>query len=97
MTTINQNQLYQFIVRKVGAELDAREAKELGLNEEYTKAVEDLDIEELDIDDVIDNKDLYEQFATLYVEDKERKQEAKDKETEKEEQRKVQDKNEAGD
>ena len=96
MTTINQNQLYQFIVRKVGAELDAREAKELGLNEEYTKAVEDLDLEELDIDDVIDNKDLYEQFATLYVEDKERKQEAKDKETEKEEQRKVQDKNEAG-
>lgn len=96
MTSINQNQLYQFIVRKVGTELDAREAKELGIDKEYTSAVEDLDIDELDIDEVLDNKDLYEQFATLYVEEKDKKQVAKDKETEKEEQRKVQDKNEAG-
>ena len=96
MTSINQNQLYQFIVRKVGAELDAKEAKELGIDKEYTGAVEDLDIDELDIDDILDNENLYEQFATMYVEEKEQKTAVKDKEQEKEEQIAVASKNKAG-
>ena len=96
MTTISNNQLYHFIVSKIDSELDAKEAKSLGIEKEFQGAIEDLDIEEIQINEIMNDKDLYEQFATLYVEEKEQKSEAKDKEKQKEEQIAVKDKNEAG-
>ena len=96
MTTVNTRQLYQFIQNKVGNTLTQKEAQKLGLEKEYTEASLEQEVDEIQIDDIIEDKDLYAQFATLYVEDKEKAQEAKDKEKEKEEQNKVQDKNEAG-
>jgi hypothetical protein len=96
MTTVNTQQLYQFIQKKVGNTLNQKEALKLGLEKEYTEASLVLEVDEIDIDDIIEDKDLYAQFATLYVEDKEKTQSAKDEEKEKEEQNKVQEKNEAG-
>ena len=98
MTNINPQQLYQFVQQKVGTSLDKREAKELGIQDEYNEALvdADIDVDEIEIDDILEDKDLYAQFATLYVEEKEKAQEAKDKETEKEEQTRVTDKNETG-
>ena len=96
MTTVNTQQLYQFIQNKVGNTLTQKEALKLGLEKEYNDVSLDLDVEEIDIDDIIEDKDLYAQFATLYVEDKEKTQSTKDEEKEKEEQNKVQEKNEAG-
>ena len=96
MTTVNTQQLYQFIQKKVGNTLTQKEALKLGLNKEYNETSLELDVDEIDIDDIIEDKDLYAQFATLYIEDKEKTQAAKDEEKEKEEQNKVQDKNEAG-
>ncbi len=96
MTTISNYQLYHFISKKIGSELDAREAKALGLEKEYLDATEDLDVEELLIDEILDNNDLYEQFATLYTTEKEQKTQAKDKEQEKEEETQVKEKNNTG-
>ena len=96
MTTVNTQQLYQFIQNKVGNTLTQKEALKLGLEDEYTEKSLDLEVDEINIDDIIGDKDLYAQFATLYVEDKEKAQSTKDEEKEKEEQNKVQEKNEAG-
>ena len=95
-TNINANVLKQFIFKTIGTDLTSREALKLGIEDEYAAAVEELDENNLDIDDILDNTDLYEQFATLYVTEKEQKAEAKDKEQEKEEQAQVKNKNNAG-
>lgn len=95
-TSINANVLKNFIIKTVGNELTAKEAQKLGVEDEYQAAVEELDVNTLDIDDIIQDTDLYEQFATLYVTEKEQEAEAKDKEQEKEEQTQVKDKNGAG-
>ena len=96
MTNINSQQLYQFVSSKIGNSLTLNEAVKLGVNKEYIETSLELDVDEIDIDEILEDKDLYAQCATLYVEDKEKAQEAKDKDKEKEEQEKVQDKNEAG-
>ena len=95
-TIINQNQLKSFILDKIGTKLDKQEAEKLNLKNEYSELAEDIDVEELEIDDVLDNENLYEQFAVLYTEEKEQKQSVKDLEKEKEEQTKVKDKNKSG-
>ena len=95
-TNINTNILKNFVLKTVGADLTAKEAQKLGVENEFYDAAEELDVNTLDIDEVLQNKDLYEQFATLYVAEKEQKAEAKDKEQEKEEQIAVTSKNEAG-
>ena len=51
----------------------------------------------LELDEIVNNEDLYSQFATLYVQDQEKKAEAKSEEQEKEEQTKVSNENGAGD
>ena len=48
----------------------------------------------MDLDEILDNEDLYEQFATMYVEEKDKEAEV-DSEKEKEEAAKVQDKGES--
>ena len=92
----NINLIKQFILDKVGTTLTRSEAQELGIQQEYNNLAEELDVNNIDFDDVIDNKDLYAQFATLYNEETEKEATAKDKEQEKEEQLQVKDKNNAG-
>ena len=88
--------LKTFVRDKVDVRMDKREAQELGLEKEFAEATEDIDATELEIDDILADEDLVAKFAVMQQTEENKKQEAKDKETEKEEQRKVQDKNEAG-
>lgn len=95
-TNINASQLKTFILEKVGDKLNANEAQKLKITEEYNNLAEELDQTEIHFEDIVQDGDLYEQFAVLYTEEKEQDTAAKDKEAEKEEQNKVQDKNQAG-
>ena len=94
-TNINTNILKQFILKTVGNDLTSKEAQKLGFEQEFSRATEELDVNTLDLDDIVQDNDLYEQFATLYTTEKEQKAQAKDKEQEKEEQTTVKDKNNA--
>ena len=63
-----------------------------------TEKFNEADVDEnnyIDIDEIIDDKNLYEKFAALYVEEHEKASEAKDEEKQKEEQTKVKDKSDA--
>ena len=94
---INSNLLKNFIVQTIGDnKIHKNHAQYQGIKtEDFIEA--DLDEDNyLDLDEILDNDDLYKQYATLYVNDLEKKQEAKDKETEKEEQNQIKDKNKAG-
>ena len=95
-TNINTSLLKTFILEKVGDTLNADEAQKLKITDEYENIAEELDQTEIHFEDIVQDEDIYEQFATLYIEEKEQKAAAKDKEAEKEEQNKVQDKNQAG-
>ena len=88
--------LKRFIRDKVDVRMDKREAQELGVQKEFAEAIDDVDTNELEIDDILENEDLVAKFAVMQQTEENKKQEAKDKETEKEEQRKVQDKNDTG-
>ena len=68
-TNINSSDLRNFIIKNINNKLDYREAKELDIEDEYNAVAEELDTVEIDIDDIIDNKDLYEQFAIMYTTD----------------------------
>ncbi len=96
-TNINANVLQNFIIKTVGVDkLTANTAEKFGIDAEK---FEEANIDEndfLDLDEIIKDTDLYEQFATLYVQDQDKKESAKDKEQEKEEQITVKDKNGAG-
>ena len=96
-TNINANVLQNFIIKTVGVDkLTANTAEKFGIDAEK---FEEANIDEndfLDLDEIIKDTDLCEQFATLYVQDQDKKDAAKDKEQEKEEQITVKDKNGAG-
>ena len=93
---IDLNVLKRFIREKVDVRMDKREAQELGVQKEFAEAIDDVDTNELEIDDILADDDLVAKFAVMQQAEENKKQEAKDKETEKEEQRKVQDKNDTG-
>ncbi len=94
-TNINTQSLKKFIMQtlNVGQKLDSMEAKKLGVLDEYNNAVGQDEID-ISVEDVLDNEDLYAQFATMYTAEIEKNNEV-DKEKEKEEQNKVNEKNEA--
>ncbi len=91
-TNVNLNVLKDFITDKLGGDkLTKHQAQKLDID--YNDFIKG-DIDEnsfLDLDEIIDSKDLYSKFATLYTEETNKKAEAKDKEKEKEEQSKVPD------
>ena len=91
-TNINANVLKNFIVKTIGAEkLTQSQAQKYDINaDKYTEANTDENAY-LDLDEILDNEDLYEQFATMYVEEQD-KESAVDAEKEKEEENKVKDK-----
>ena len=94
---INASVLKNFIVKTIGADkLTAKHAQDYNIGKnEFNEANKD-ENNYLELDEILENSDLYEQFATLFVEDCEKKAEAKDSEKEKEENTKVKDKNGAG-
>lgn len=95
-TNINSNLIKTYILNTVGNQLTQKEAQGLGLEDEFASVTEELDVNALDFDDIVQNDELYEQFAVLYTTEKEKEAEAKDKEKQKEEQISVKDKNGAG-
>lgn len=94
--SINPNVLKNFIVKTIGADFTAKDAQKLGMQKEFSEATEAIDENELDLNDVLQDQGLYEQFATLYNAEQDKKAGAKDKEQEKEEQKSVKNKDGAG-
>ncbi len=95
-TNINANILKNFIVKTIGADkLTRNEAQKYDINaNKYAEA----NIDEnnyLELDEILQDSDLYAQFATMYVDAQEEKAEAADEEKQKEEALKVQDKGES--
>lgn len=92
-THINANILKNFIVKTIGSDkLSESKSRDFEVDSKEFKAANDNDNNYLEIDEIINDKDLYEQFATMFVEEQE-KQDATDSEKEKEEKNKVKDKN----
>ena len=89
-TNINANDLRKFIQNNLHIrELSREQAVKYDIKaDKFTEA--DIDEnDELNIDELMEDKDLYAKFAALYVEEQEKETEAKDKEKEQEEQTKV--------
>lgn len=94
--SVNPNVLKNFLVNNLGIrKLDQNQAQKYDIDADKYAEV-DQDENGIDIDEILNDSDLYEQFATLYVEEKDKKAEAKDAEKEKEEANKVDEKNGAG-
>ena len=94
---INPNVLKTFIVKTIGANhLTATSAQKFGVDENKFKEANADENIYLDLDEIIKDDDLFNQFAVMYNEEKDQKAVTKDKEQEKEEQVAVQDKNGAG-
>ena len=88
---INANVLKNFIVKTIGSEkLTQAQAQKVDIDaNKYTEANVDENAY-LDLDEIMDDKDLYEQFATMYIEEQDKETEA-NAEKEKEEEAKVKD------
>ena len=90
-TNINANVLKNFIVKTIGADkLTQNQAQKYDIDgNKYVEA------NKVELDEILQDSDLYEQFATMYVEEQDKDKAAADKEKEKEEAAKVQDKGES--
>ena len=93
---INTTLLKNFFIQKVGDTMTRNEAQKLGLDDKFEEAVDELDVNELDFDDIVDNNELYEQFAVMYTNEQEKKVQAKGEDQKKEEQMQIKGKNKAG-
>ena len=95
-TNINANVLENFIVKTIGAnKLTKNEAQRYDIDaNKYTEANKDENAY-LELDEILDDKDLYEQFATMYVEEKDKEAATKSEEQKKEEETQVKDKGES--
>lgn len=94
---ISDTAFKNFFIKEVGADkISHDKAKSLGISEDKFEEANENDNNYIEINEVIEDKDLYAQFASMYIEEQEAKAEEKDKEKEKEEQNKVKDKNGAG-
>ena len=95
-TNINANVLKNFIIKTVGADkLTRNEAQKYDID---ANKYQESNIDEnnyLELDEIMHDSDLYAQFATMYVEEQDKKSEAADDEKQKEEAAKVQDKGES--
>jgi len=83
-THINKNLLEQFIHKTLGTnnKLDNSKARELGIDIDKVKAADIDESQDVTVDEIIEDAELYEEFATLYVQEQEKEQAAKDKEQE---------------
>lgn len=96
-TEINANVLKNFIVKTIGGDkLTKTNAQKYGIEaDKYVEANKDENTY-LELDEIISDSDLYEQFATMYQTEKDEETATNDAEREKEEQAKVKEKNESG-
>ena len=96
-TNINANVLKNFIVKTIGADkLTTQQAQKNGIDaNKFEEANKDQN-NYLELDEILQDADLYEQFATMFVEEKESDSSEGDKEQQKKEETKVKDKNESG-
>ena len=96
-TNINANVLKNFIIKTVGADkLTRNEAQKYDIDANKYQEANIIDENNyLELDEIIQDSDLYAQFATMYVEEQDKKSEAADDEKQKEEAAKVQDKGES--
>lgn len=96
-TNINANVLKNFIIKTVGADhLTQKAAQKVGISQDQFNEANADENQYLELDEILQDNDLYEQFATMYVEDKENKDTAKDEEAKKKEQTEIKGKNGAG-
>lgn len=85
MTNINAVSLKKFITKTLGIhELKLHDLNKFDINKsDFSKA--DVDVNSnVDIDEILENDELYEQFAVLYTEQQDKLAEAEEKEEEKE-------------
>lgn len=96
-TNINANVLKNFIVKTLGSDkLTNAQAQKYDIDgNKYAEANKDENAY-LELDEILQDADLYEQFATLYVEEKNNKANEADADKEKQEAEKVKDKGESG-
>ncbi len=96
-TNINANVLKNFIIKTVGADhLTQKAAQKVGISQDQFNEANADENQYLELDEILQDNDLYEQFATMYVEEKENKDTAKGEEAEKKEQTEIKGKNGAG-
>ena len=82
-THINENLLKHFIQKTIGPHnLNVDKARELGIDANKVKEADSDGEDDVTVDEILDDESLYEEFATLYVQEQEKEQEAKDKEQE---------------
>lgn len=82
-TNVSSNVLKTFILSKIGGDtMDRLEAKNLKVDDDAFMEADLDESDDLDIDEIMDNDDLYEHFATMFVEEEE-KRTTKDEEEEK--------------
>ena len=94
---INPNLLKNFIINTLGADkIHKNQANHYDIENDQFDVANKNEDNFLDVTEILEDKDLYAQFATLFVNEQEKKQEAKDKDAEKEEQLQIKDKNKAG-
>ena len=95
-TNINANVLKNFIVKTLGADkITHNQAQKFDISQDkYVEANKDENTY-LELDEILDDTDLYNQFATMYVEEQDKDKAAQNEEKEKEEAAKVQDKGES--
>ena len=93
---ISANVLKNFIAKTIGGDKIAIDrANHFDIKRDKAEEINENDNNYIEIEEILEDKDLYAQFATMFVEEQEAKNE-KDEEKEKEEQFKVKDKNGAG-
>lgn len=93
---INPNVLKNFILKQVGATMTQKEAQKLGVEKQYSAVAEEKDVNELNLNDILLDNDLYEEFATMCVAEKDDKANAKDEEAKKKDETEIKGKNGAG-
>ncbi len=93
-TEVNANVLKTFLSNNLGIrKLDQNQAQKYDIDADKYAEV-DKDENGIEIDEILQDSDLYEQFATLYLEEQDKANSA-DAEKEKEEEAKVKDKGES--
>ncbi len=95
-TNINANVLKNFIVKTICSDkITLLRAQKYDIDpDKFVEANKDENTY-LELDEILADTDLYEQFATMYVEEQDKEKEAANEEKEKEEAAKVQDKGES--
>ena len=93
-TEVSANVLKTFLANNLGIrKLDQNQAQKYDIDADKYAEV-DQDENGIEIDEILQDSDLYEQFATMYLEEKDKANSA-DAEKEKEEEAKVKDKSES--